>query len=174
MANRDNPNGLRPVRVKYGTAPEVTEGFVATGNTVYEGQIVVRTGTAGELKPYNDTDVLAGNIAGVAAHYLASVTGRENKKLLYYSDPEQRYVIQSDDDSLNTRDDYMDKLFPLTNATTGNTTTLQSKAELDGSAGADTISSTASIATVAHCLELYGGIDNTSNASWTRYLERGS
>jgi hypothetical protein len=169
MANKDNPNGLKPVRVNKGTAPEITEGFGKVGSTFYEGMIICRNKT-GEMVPVTNANILAANIAGVAAHYLVSATGTENKKLKYYSDPEQRYVIQCNGTAISSRSGYMDMLFPITNLTTGNTTTLQSKGELAGQSGTSVLACTTSANQPLHCLELYGGIDNTSNASWTRYI----
>jgi len=168
MANTDRPNGLKPVRVKYGTAPEITTDTAKTGQTFYEGMIICRN-TTGLLIPPTTTHIAAGNIIGVSAQYKATTSS--DSSLTYYSDPAQEYVVQSDDNSLTVAGDYKDVLFMVVNLKTGNTTTLQSKCELDGSSGSSTAGvQAATDISPLHCLGIYGGIGNTAAVSYTRYI----
>ena len=135
--NLDAPLGFRPVRNHPGgTYPQIEELY-ASSAVIYEGDMLIRT-TAGLVQTVTHTSTAGDNtVVGVAAHYLAAGTAGLNttRKVAVYNDPHQRYVVQSDDSGTPTTvTAYVGKNFAQT-VTTGNTTTLQSKHELDSNTG---------------------------------------
>lgn len=139
MANTDAPFGLRPVNNAYGTAPTIREYEADTARHIYQGQLVnFITGTAGTADKVEGWDGSTATLlyAGVAAHYLASTSS--DRKLLVYTDMDQEYEIQVDDDSLADNADFVGVLFDVVNGDAGSSTTLQSTAELDGDSGTAT------------------------------------
>ncbi len=133
MANVSNVRGLRALTAGIaGTAPRVTEYTLATSTTCYEGAIVVLQ-TDGTVKPSTmtgTTTVLTaiGNIVGAAANYIKN-SASDTGKVMVYDDPQQRFVV--DTGTLTTlKAAELGKFAYLANNTTGNTTTLQSKAAL--------------------------------------------
>jgi hypothetical protein len=133
MANIDWPSGLRPVSNGIaGTAPRMKPypklaGIIYEGDMLYmgEGGVVVYNGT---------TDAHADNIVGVAAHYVgtAAATG---EAVWVYDDPAQEFICQCDGADITVVADANASLLrhaPVVYAT-GNTTTLQSKVEIDSS-----------------------------------------
>ena len=165
MANLDAPRGYRAVANGVaGTTPRLNAYSVASGAAVFEGDIVALNASA-LLLPYTTTDALAGDIVGVAAHHgAASAT-----EVLVYDDPAQEYEVQSDDNSLTVVLDYTGLMFKPIIAT-GNTTTLQSKHELDGSSATSIFGTAATNVTPIMVLRKSAAINNDANVSFTRYI----
>lgn len=133
MANVDWPSGLRPVsNGKGGTAPQMRP-YPKVAGIIYEGDILYAD--EGGLKVYNGTtDAQADNLVGVAAHYCATAADTGDA-VFVYDDPDQEYICQCDDASISNTTNLVDSLLrhaPVVYAT-GNTTTLQSKLEIDAS-----------------------------------------
>jgi hypothetical protein len=102
-------------------------GIIYEGDMLYagEGGLVVYNGT---------TDAQADNLVGVAAHYVGTAANTGDA-VFVYDDPDQEYLCQADDHSLTTVANVNAALLrhaPVVYAT-GNTTTLQSKVEIDAS-----------------------------------------
>ena len=129
MANIDQQLGLRPIRSPYGTVPRITQYTRSTTGVIYEGALLAKLSTGPTA--YNMTTAAQGyNILGVAAHYVAS----DETKLLVYDHPDQEYVIQGDANDVTTAAaalELISKYTDIVSNTTGNTTTLQAKGELD-------------------------------------------
>lgn len=135
MANVNNPRGLRAITAGIaGTAPRVTEYPLTVSVTVYEGAVVTLDAD-GKVKPLaigTTTNIAVTgtkSIVGVAAHYQThGATG--TKTVLVYDDPAQRFVV--DTGALTTlKQATLGAYARVLNNTTGNTTTLQSKAVLN-------------------------------------------
>ena len=133
MANTDWPSGLRPVsNGKGGTAPQMRP-YPKLAGIIYEGDILYM-GESGVVVYNGTTDAHADNLIGVAAHYAgtAAVTG---EGVFVYDDPDQEYIVQDSGSSITTianLNELLLKHIGLTYAS-GNTTTLQSKVEIDAS-----------------------------------------
>lgn len=133
MANIDWPSGLRPVsNGKGGTAPQMRPypklaGIIYEGDMLYQGE--------GGLVVYNGTtDAQADNLIGVAAHYCATAADT-GEAVFVYDDPDQEFIVQCDGADITVIADAnaaLNRHAPVVYAT-GNTTTLQSKLELDSS-----------------------------------------
>jgi len=173
MANNlDAPLGFRPVANGIaGTAPRLTEYSVKAAVAIYEGDLV-GINTTGQVIAYTVTDADAGDVIGVAAHPVTAA--QSARELLVYDDPAQVYEAQADDSSLTVVADYLFMNFAAVK-TTGNTTTLQSKHEIDGS----TASNTFTTGDIVRVIGVSGAInnrigddpDNTgTNVSYTRFL----
>ena len=132
MANIDSPNGMRAVVAKYGAAPRRRKYLVKASTAIYEGAPVCLN-TTGNIVAYTTTLAIAGQVVGVADEYVS--TTRTDRSIYVLDDPDQLFEMQSDDASLTALTDYLGKLFTFTNATTGHTTLLHSKAEIDGNTG---------------------------------------
>lgn len=132
MANIDSPNGMRAVRAKYGTAPERQKFLVKASTEIFEGAPVCFN-TTGNIVAYTTTLAIKGMVAGVADEYVAAA--QADRSIYVYHDANQLFEMQSDDNSLTALTDYLGKLFTFTNATTGHSTLLHSKAEIDGNTG---------------------------------------
>lgn len=133
MANIDWPSGLRPVSNGVGgTAPQMRP-YPKLAGIIYEGDILYNG--EGGLVVYNGTtDAQADNLVGVAAHYVGTAANT-GEAVFVYDDPNQEYIAQGDDASVSTLANANAALLrhvPIVYAT-GNTTTLQSKVELDAS-----------------------------------------
>lgn len=167
MANLDAPNGFRAVENGVaGTVPRLRKYTVKASTAIYEGDLVALNSTA-QVIAYTTTDAAAGDLIGVAAHPVTSA--QTDRNLLVYDDPEQVYEAQSDDNSLTAVADYLFK-FVKPISTTGNTTTLQSKHEIDGSSGTATTGVVATNIAPLQIIGVSGAINNTVNVSFTRYL----
>lgn len=156
MANTDWPSGLRPVNNgKAGTAPQMRPypklaGIIYENDILYmgEGGVVVYNGT---------TDANADNLIGVAAHYVGTAADT-GEAVFVYDDPDQEYICQIDDHSLTTIADVNAALLrhAVIVYATGNTTTLQSKVEIDG----DAITSVWTLDTPLMVVRKWNGEDN--------------
>jgi hypothetical protein len=138
MANADTPFGFRNISNEAGTASRIHEYSVAASTTIYPGTPVAINST-GQVIVYNPT---ATNVTmfprciGVAAHYRA---GTDTSRILaVYDHPDAEFEVQVDDDSVSTVGDLVGQNFTGLNVASGNTTKLQSIAEIDGSTGAVT------------------------------------
>lgn len=139
MANRDTPMGLRALRDRNGSHPPV-KTYDATTSVIFEGQLVLISSTglvAGH--PAAGIATTSKKIVGVASHPKALTTTAQiaagNSKVKVYIDPNQQYLVQSDDASLDSLTDYVGRNFKVILPAGGNTTTGQSTMELDGSTG---------------------------------------
>lgn len=131
MANIDWPSGLRPVSNGVaGTTPRLRP-YNKLAGIIYEGDILY-AGEGGVAVYNGTTDANADNLIGVAAHYAGTDAGQE---VFVYDDPDQEYLVQVDDASISTTTNLNDARLRHAGIVyaTGNTTTLQSKVELDGS-----------------------------------------
>ena len=167
MANTDRPFGLRAVDNPSGTAATLRPYTVKASTAIYEGMIVALNSTA-QIIGYTTTDAVAGDLVGVASHPVASTD--TDRTLMVYNDPRQRYEIQADGADITASTVYLYKFAPLTNGASGNTTTMQSKAELDSSGLSSTLGTAA---TNIKCLQILGVSDNIKNeeaVAYTRYI----
>jgi len=165
MANLDRPMGFRPVSNGIaGTAPRITHYAVSATLTaaIGEGDLLQR-GKLGVLSVVDATDVTEiQNIIGVSAQYVAATPGA-GSTCAVYDDPSQKFLVQCDDNAVSTAALLQEVIGLAARVvpTTYNTTTLQSKMELDGSS----ITSTAVTATETwDCLQILG-MDSLSVAS---------
>jgi hypothetical protein len=171
MANLDAPYGFCPVRGEYNAAPRLETFTVASSVTVYQGMPVCLN-TTGQIVAYTDALALAGAVIGVAAHPVTSAATTRN--LQVYSDPNQVFEIQADDNSLTQVADYLGGLFDIVNPTSGNTTLMHSIAELDASSFSTVVSVKTSAASLRP-LRVEGvskAVNNEQNISYTKYLVR--
>lgn len=169
MANLDAPRGYRAVSNGIaGTAPRVTKYTAKASLALGEGDLVALNST-GQVIAYNTTDAAAGDLIGVAAHPISATLS--DRSLLVYDDPEQIFEVQADDNSLTVVADYLFKCFKPVIATL-NTTTLQSKHELDGSSGTATSGAAATNVAPIQVVGVSQAVNNTEGVSFTRYLVR--
>lgn len=156
MANIDWPSGLRPVNNgKAGTAPQMRP-YPKVAGIIYEGDILYAA--EGGLKVYNGTtDAQADNLVGVAAHYVGTAADTGDA-VFVYDDPDQEYICQIDDHSLTTVANVNESLLRHASIVyaTGNTTTLQSKVEIDG----DSITSVWTLDTPLFVVRKWNAEDN--------------
>ena len=168
MANVDAPFGFRALRNKSGGTTVPTNPYVASGtNAVYDGALMYLTDAA-TVTMWTGTGTGRLQLIGVSAHQLtASSSSRE---LLIYDDPAQEFEVQSDDDSLTALTDFLHaNLAPITPAT-GNTTTLQSISEIDGSS-ATTVNNSTTIR-VLRGLRFSGNIGQDTSTSFVNIVVR--
>ncbi len=165
MANLDAPLGFRAVSNGIaGTVPRLTQYAVKASVAIYEGDLVGINST-GQIVAYTATAADAGDIVGVASHPVTAA--QSDRNLLVYDDPETNFEAQVDDDTLTNVSLYLFKYFDIVK-TTGNTTTLQSKHEIDGDSG------TAALA-AGNAVQIVGpskAINNTENTTYSRYIVR--
>lgn len=161
--NLDAPLGLRPVdNGLAGSVPRLEEMY-ANSVAIYEGDLL-QLETNGQVTPCANVVTTSEPLAGVAANYLAAGTAGQGttRVVSVYTDPFQRYVLQADDDDITATPaaiaDFVGLNFDLV-YTTGNTTTLQSKHELDASSGATTAG------LPLRCIDRWKGIDNIMSAA---------
>ena len=149
MANIDSQIGLRPINNPYGNECPIHEYELAATNTtaIYEGALVYKSETGVRLWDGADTTE-ALSMVGVAAHYVpAAPLAAGVTNLAVYDDPNQWYVVQGDANditgvvgALAVKGWYTG----VVSASSVNTTTLQSKLELN--TGATTSTWTAALA----------------------------
>jgi len=167
-SNIDAPHGFSPVRNVAGTAPQLNPYTVAASTTIYEGELVALN-TSGLIVDGNDTDALAGNLIGVAAHYQVA-----SGELLVYDDPEQLYAVQADDNSITNLAGYQHLMFDVVTWSGAQTTLLHSIDELDGSSGLTTVGTDAATLRPLLCVGKVNSADNaiggTTAESWTQFI----
>lgn len=124
----DKPFGFRPYDEVLRVSPYYKD---ASAVAIYPGDAVILETDGGlGVASANST-----NIVGVAAEYSAAST--EKTDFLVYDHPEQRFVVQDDSDTTHmTRASEGENVSIVT--TTGDTTTLQSRQEIDSSTSATT------------------------------------
>lgn len=131
MANIDSQIGMRPLKSKYGTVPQITEYTRSSTGVIYEGAVLYLGATGPAV--YNGTTAAQGyNILGVAAAYHKS----DDTTVVVYDDVDQLYEIQADGNAISTTTAVIEsqaKYCNLVSHTAGNTLTGQSKVELDTS-----------------------------------------
>ena len=167
MANTDAPFGLRPISTQAGTAPQMHTYTVASSVTIYEGQPVALD-TSGTANTYTGTAAAGDRLLGAAAYYVAGAA--TDRTLHVYDDPTQEYEIQVDDNSVTLATALIGRNFSFTNVKSGNGTTLQSQAELDGSTGS-TVSYNLTVVHPIKGLRFSSDPENdTSAVSWTKVI----
>jgi len=176
MANQDFPSGLMAVKNRNGSASEISILDCVT-TVLYEGALafISSTGLVGMCSATTITSTLARDIIGVFAQgKAAGAVSCEGSisKVMVYTDPEQLYVIQSDDDTTASLTSTIGKVFPVVAATanTGNATFLRSNCELDGSHGAAAACLVTTNAEILHCIKIHKVIGDTAAGSWRKLV----
>lgn len=127
MANKDRPLGFRFAYTKHGGPPQIHH-YKNTAVIIYPGDIVHLDGS-GRV----NTAAITETPMGVAKNYVSATAGQDVE---VYDDLENTiFRVQADEDDI--ADDTKTGLFFDFVATTGNTTTLQSKQELDSDSSAE-------------------------------------
>ena len=137
MSNIDQQMGLRPLRSPYGTVPKITEYTRSSTGVIYEGAVLCKLAAGPAVYGANSastTDHARDGIVilGTAAHHVVAA----GTKVLVYDDPRQEFIVQADGNAVTTTAAALEaigKYCNLVSHTTGNTTTLQAKVELDTS-----------------------------------------
>ena len=127
-ANKDAPAGFRPVTGGVaGTTPQMNEYTVASSVTIYQGEPVCLV--SGVVNLLNGTTYQ--KLLGVAAHPIKAVD--TIRTLRVYDDPNQEFIAQFDSvGALITTDVGLRRInFSIINVDSGNSTTLQSIAEIN-------------------------------------------
>ncbi len=176
MANQDFPSGLSAVKNRNGSAPEVSILDCVT-TVLYEGALAFlsNTGLVGMAPATTITSAHAKDIIGVFAQgKAAGAVSCEGSisKVMVYTDPEQLYVIQSDDDTTASLTSTIGRVFPIvaTQASTGNGTHVRSIAELDGSAGAAFAMDNGTNAEILHVIKIHKVIGESASGSWRKLV----
>ncbi len=164
MANSDSPNGLWPVAARDGTTPIVREYTVSqTYGSAIGANALVSLGPLGPIR----FAAASTAVIGVSENFVASTTAAAGlaspkAKLSVYVDPDQRYHIQTDDNTATTLAAFQGNHFSVQGIGTYNTTTLQSKEEAKTGGGvADK---------VLVCEDVYSRVDQVINTSYTRIV----
>jgi len=131
MANIDAQLGLRPVRSKYGTAPQISSYTRSSAGVIYEGALLYLA-EAGPAVYNGTTAAQETSIVGVVAHPV----GASETEMKIYDDPNQLFEIQADGNAITTTANALlaqGRYCNLVSHTSGNSLTGQSKVELDTS-----------------------------------------
>lgn len=175
MPNIDFPSGLRAIRNPNGDYP-VAVPMDSVSTVLYKGEpaILSSTGLVGMAGTSIITSAIAKRCIGVFAEYKAAgAAGPDGniRKALVYADPDQLYVIQSDDSTTSNLTTTIGRNFAVTGANTGDSLG-NSIVELDGSTGSS--ATTSSIACLVKVLAVQKNIDNTlaASTSWTDFIVR--
>lgn len=169
MANIDSPNGMRAVKAKYGAAPQRRKYLVKAAVAIYEGAPVCLN-TTGNIVAYTTTLAIKGQVVGVADQSV--IAGAADRSCFVLDDPQQLFEMQSDDNTISLLTDYLGKVFTFTNATTGHTTLLHSKAEIDGSTGTSVLGTLATQIQPIMIEAESGAIGNEKKILHSRYQVR--
>ena len=160
MANVDGPHGFRPVRMLNGGKIPAHQYKCSTTTAIYEGD-VLQLKANGKVKTITTVSGVDAMV-GVAAHYAAIAT----TDVLVYDSPDTVFEAQSDgatDPGTTTALGHIGNTCDLI-VTTGNTTTLLSKHEIDYSA-ITTATASGAMQIVGH----YEGKDNDMTLAHARY-----
>jgi len=171
MANRDTPMGLRALRNRNGDFPPVKQ-YAASSSAIFEGEVVLLSTNGLAIPSSASLASTVRNILGVAA---AHKPGTAGLKVQVYTDPNQLYVAQSDDATLVSITDYIGRNFKLVADASGNATTLQSIAEIDGNTGTSVsfVGTGADAAQPVQIVELFKQVGNSDGAvSWGDFVVR--
>ena len=177
MANIDAPRGLRPIRGEYNSAPKLETFLSKDGDIVGEGQIVCIAAT-GRVISYTSALGVAGNVIGVAAHYVAAAstaTGPVTRELQVYTDPNQLYEIQADDATITNIAACIGAFFSVVNPVAQNVTLETSLMELNGSSAAANVGTGADTITPLRVDSVGKNIQNellAAGTSWTKFNVR--
>ena len=177
MANIDAPRGLRPIRGEYNSAPKLETFLSKNGDIVGEGQVVCIAAT-GRVISYTDALAVAGNIIGVAAHYVAAAstaTGPVTRELQVYTDPLQLYEIQADDATITNIAACLGAFFDVVNPASQNVTLETSIMELDGSSALATVGTGTDTVSILRVESVGKNIQNellAAGTSWTKFNVR--
>lgn len=163
--NRNAPRGFVPIKNRGGTIPRIGTYTVAAATTVYQGNLLA-INASGLLITGSHTLCITGQIIGAAAGY---ATAAQECKV--YDDPEQLFELQADDNTVTTVAAAVGALYRLV-LTTGNTTTLQSKHQIDASTGAAVTGSGATTVTPIRIEGLVPTIGNSITSSYSRWAVR--
>ena len=131
MANTDAPAGLRPLRGNGGGSPKLKDYNAGTSTDIFRGDIVA-IATNGRIHTIG-TATGTVKVIGVAANHIDASDSSSAQIVWVYDDPHQEFVLQDDGDT-GTPDAASVGATAEVVITTGNTTTGQSKQELDISA----------------------------------------
>lgn len=170
MANVDAQIGLRPLNAPNGNAPRIRPYTRSTTGAIYEGQLLYQASTG--FVAYTGTATGDGDILGAAAHYAAA----DDTEIHVYDDPDQEYLIQADGNAVSTTTQLLatiGRYCNLVSDTSGSTTTLQSKAELDTSE----VTATAVAGDVLQIVRFWEGVGNelsSANEKWVVKVRPGS
>jgi hypothetical protein len=129
MANVDFPMGFKAVQTKTGVSPRITKYKTDGSAIIYPGDAVKKDGSGRVLTITAASD----NPMGVAATYAAATAGDD---VYVYDDLTNTIFEVQVDDATLTDDTSTGNFFDIT-VTTGDTTRLISKHELDGDASAE-------------------------------------
>ena len=131
MANIDSPLGLRPVDNGIaGSSPRITRYVRSSTGAMGEGALLRLAQTGPETEVATNMD---GQVIGVLAAYV----GAAETEVFVYDDPDQEFLVQGDTE-VTTPISIIGFYGSLINATALNTTTLQSKLEIDISGATST------------------------------------
>jgi hypothetical protein len=160
LANKDAPHGFRPVRQLHGGRVPMHQYKCSTTTAIYEGDIVQlkSTGNVKTITTVTGVDTMV----GVAAEYAAIAT----TDILVYDDPYTVFEAQCDgatDPGTTTSLGHIGNTCDLI-LTTGNTTTLLSKHEIDYSQ-----ITTATASGAMQIVGFYEGVDNDVTLAHARY-----
>lgn len=128
MANVDWPHGFRFAYTKHGGPPRITK-MLSTAAIIYPGDLVKKDGSGRVLT----ITAAADNPIGVAASYCPATAGSE----VYVYDDLANTIFECQSDDATIADSTQNGNFFDVVVTTGDTTTRQSKHELDGDASAE-------------------------------------
>lgn len=167
--NRNSPRGLRPLKNPYGTIPKVGTYQIASGQTLYHGDVVL-INASGLVTIYTTTGCLTGQVLGVMGNY-AIQSNANLRECKVFDDPNQLFEVQADDATLTNRALANGALFRLAIAT-GNTTTLNSKHQLDGNTGTSVTGSGAATVRTVRCEGLVQRIGNDHLLSFAKFAVR--
>ena len=167
MANLDAPRGFRAMQNEAGTAPKLQAFTIATSTTVYEGTPVA-INTTGQVVAFSvASTIISKRGIGVAAHYRSA--SDSSGTVAVYTDPHQLYAVQVDDNTLTVIGDVVFRNFAATLLASGNGTTLQSIAEIDGSTGTK-VSVPGTTNRPFKAVRFSGNIQNDNSTSWNEIV----
>ncbi len=128
MANSDQPFGFRFAKTTHGGPPQLTK-YKSTAAAIYPGDYVKKDGSGRILT----VTAVSDSGMGVAASYGDATADNE----IYVFDDLQNTIFEAQvDDGTLTDDTAIGNFFDII-ATTGDTTTLQGKQEVDGDGSAE-------------------------------------
>lgn len=158
MANIDFPSGLRAIKNPNGDAPRV-QLMDCVSTVLYKGALALlsSTGLVSLMTSSVISSAMAKRIIGVFVDHKAAgahSTDGGASKALVYTDPNQLYVIQSDDATLAAITDYVGRNFSLTGMMAGDSLG-NSIGEISGASGSS--ATTSSVARVVKVISEYSG-----------------